>query len=109
MNQTDPQTGAPPPRLAYRKTAPGTFMVDAGETYLGTVQEFERGEWWAIPAASTDTAVPETYRSRDAAAEALLTRHNRAAAPAYPVVDLVDALRKAVQRARENRTGQRDA
>lgn len=76
-------------RLTYRRTAPGTFMVDAGPVYLGTVQEFDRGEWWAIPAASTDVGPPATYRSRDEAAEALRGHHN-ATAPAGHWCDAPD-------------------
>lgn len=62
-----PETNAPP--LTYRQTGPDTFMVDAGETYIGTVQKFTSHEWWAYP---PNGGTSFTGENRDAAAQLLV-------------------------------------
>lgn len=64
---TMPNTNAPP--LTFRQTGPDTFMVDAGDTYIGTVQKIAPHEWWALPPNSTGTPITES--TREAAAQAL--------------------------------------
>jgi hypothetical protein len=58
----------------YRQTGNGIFLVDQGDTHLGTVQKFSGTVWWAYPANSAGQT-QFTASSRHAAAEALRAHH----------------------------------
>lgn len=58
----------------YRQTGKDIFMVDLGDTHLGTVMKISAGEWWTYPANSAGQT-SFTLGTRQAAAEALLEHH----------------------------------